>query len=84
MDVRMSAWLDRQVGTGTHTRMDSWVCGGMHACRDGWRLVDGVWWVLEGGWWVVTGEMSVVECGMLKVESKWPVVEGGMKKVNHG
>lgn len=41
MDVRMSAWLDRQVGTGTHTRMDSWVCGGMHACRDGWRLVDG-------------------------------------------
>ena len=52
--------------------------------RGGQRLADGVWWVLEGGWWVVIGETSVVECGMLKVESKWPVVEDGMKKVNHG
>ena len=33
---------------------------------------------------MVIGETSVVECGMLKVESKWPVVEDGMKKVNHG
>lgn len=27
------------------------------------------------------GKTSVVECGMLKVESRWPVVEDGIKRV---